>query len=627
MEGLVVSALDGVRKLYNAFKDYKVAASEAEDLAHRLSMLDSMLQRVPTDDDSIRTPLERVAQTVDNSYSAIMERLQPKKGIWRKVKELASSAADRQAFSEIAWEIFHATSDLNMALTLDNRHDLRRIREILENKELINEQMVKQFLALVAVNYENEPINPKKENESDDEDMTWGMSSIRRYSLDDLIWEDGEGPTRDSPERCLIRKGGFGSVYRAKLRGVGDVAVKNLNIDPNELKGKRYKEFKRECVLLHRASTNPNVVSFFGIVKTKDSIGLVTDLAKGGSLFAAMNEEDHEYWSDLPTALKLKALLDLLVAVNWMHSLGLVHADLKPQNILLAEEMEDASVPPSLWVSDFGLAHTTRTIKTSRGSALCPKGEGPTGGTLGFMAPETLSRSETTKESDIFSLSVTLWSALSGEEPFKGVVDAQQYLLQLKNEGLRPNLDQLSRDVPTNIVKILQQGWSFDADQRPTIETMLNEWSGEATQAIYATLGAVYQVEEAAKTQDFARVHDLKSSVNDRDATGNTALHRLIQAGNESVFDAVEWLLIDEDLPFDVDIQNEEGKTILHLAVEGAHVDLADTICARSPDPTLKDGAGRSVSSFLQTCGETTELYQRIYMEYRRGIFGHETEP
>eukprot|EP01138_Halocafeteria_seosinensis_P006044 gb/GECG01006178.1/.p1 GENE.gb/GECG01006178.1/~~gb/GECG01006178.1/.p1 ORF type:complete len:216 (+),score=16.42 gb/GECG01006178.1/:1-648(+) len=204
---------------------------------------------------------------------------------------------------------------------------------------------------------------------------------------------------------------------------------------------------------------------------------MVMDLAKGGLLFSLLKGE-HDYWRNLPLNLKMHSLTGVVSAVSYMHSMGCIHADLKPQNLLLASKMEDRLSEPTFWVSDFGLAATTNTVTTSMGSAFNPPREGSNTCVIpGYMAPETILDSEITEQSGVFSLASTLWSALSSDIPFRRVADILDYKPQLIENGKRPSLSELPGGVPDSICKLLEKAWMHNPSGRPLLTSFwTNGW-------------------------------------------------------------------------------------------------------------------------------------------------------
>lgn len=161
---------------------------------------------------------------------------------------------------------------------------------------------------------------------------------------------NGEKACPENLRKSLINAGEIGYVCKAKIEHVGDVALRILDVSPGQMKGNKCKKFKQECRLLPRASRHRHVVRFFGIVYEPDVdvVGLVTDWARGGSLYDALKGTGHHFWIDLPTRVKLHSLSGIVSALCCMHSAGVIHANLKPQNVMLADEMMDSKSIPTL---------------------------------------------------------------------------------------------------------------------------------------------------------------------------------------------------------------------------------------------------------------------------------------
>jgi len=301
------------------------------------------------------------------------------------------------------------------------------------------------------------------------------LAGVPRVSWEDLVWPDGMSPTPEDPGRHLIARGGFGTVYQALLVGLGSVAVKVLDME-GRIPAKRLKQVGSECRSQLRASSHPHVASFVGLA-LDDATGrmaLVSHLAEGGSLYDAMMEEPTDAWARLSPVSKLRSLLGPVSAVAHMHSIGVVHGDVKPGNVLLARPVEGDKAP-ECWVCDFGLARTVGAVRSSVRRSVMTSGVAAEGGTVRYMAPETSVRNEVVPGSDVFSLGLVLWSGLTGEEAFEGVWDAAAYAALVGERGLRPDLTMLPAGCPAGLSGVLGRCWCADPSARPTCAELVDE--------------------------------------------------------------------------------------------------------------------------------------------------------
>jgi eukaryotic-like serine/threonine-protein kinase len=197
--------------------------------------------------------------------------------------------------------------------------------------------------------------------------------------------------------RQVLGHGGMGLVYRAYDTVVRrEVAVKTiLDIpDPASLQ-----LFYKECDVLASMS-HPNIVEIFDIGEFeedgKNKPYFVMPLLPGTTLDTFIRKSSHRLTVERTVEIISQTCRGLQAA----HERGLVHRDLKPSNIFV---MEDDSVK----IIDFGVAHMTDTH--TRGQK----------GTLVYMSPEQIEMKALSAASDIFSLSVVCYEALTGRQPFQ----------------------------------------------------------------------------------------------------------------------------------------------------------------------------------------------------------------
>lgn len=228
----------------------------------------------------------------------------------------------------------------------------------------------------------------------------------------------------------LVGQGQFGQVYCAVHRKTNQlVALKHINRErlPTHL-------FLRELRFL-LSLEHPHLVSCHTLEHTATGRQLVLDYCEGGTLRSIMEQE---------IQLSLQEILTLteavLSALEHAHSQGIVHCDIKPENILL-------SLTPDGWwpkVSDFGIARLRQDLdKTYTGAT----------GSPAYMAPERF-YAQHAEASDLYAVSIVLYELLLGERPFSG---SHQQLMQAHLNYVVEIPETLPADLRSLLTKGLQK--------------------------------------------------------------------------------------------------------------------------------------------------------------------------
>jgi eukaryotic-like serine/threonine-protein kinase len=232
--------------------------------------------------------------------------------------------------------------------------------------------------------------------------------------------------------------GSFGAVYRALDTELDrEVAVKVLRagrLARTEDVERFLREARSAAQLKH-----PGIVSLYHADRTPDGVSyLVEELVRGQTL------ADRFTTGPMDPRAAAELLAQVAEALDAAHKLGVIHRDVKPSNIIL-----DADGKPH--VTDFGLAKWEAEDVT-----MTPEGE--VLGTPAYMSPEQ-ARGESHKvgaASDVYSLGVVLYEALTGERPFRG--SRRMLLLQVLQDEPRPPRrlnDKVPRDLETICLKAL----------------------------------------------------------------------------------------------------------------------------------------------------------------------------
>lgn len=197
--------------------------------------------------------------------------------------------------------------------------------------------------------------------------------------------------------RSIMGSGATGTVYAAVDTTVGQkVAIKLLHPD---LRDTRTRERLRREVRASRPG-HSNIVSVFDLFETGDHLFLSMELVEGRSLRSRLEKE-----GPIPIDRVIAIGRQMASALDHLHAKGLVHRDVKPGNILLAN---DGTVK----LCDMGLARPLEQGVTVTETEMVV-------GTPNYMAPEQATGAELTGASDIYGLGLTLYQALTGEIPLK----------------------------------------------------------------------------------------------------------------------------------------------------------------------------------------------------------------
>jgi hypothetical protein len=213
----------------------------------------------------------------------------------------------------------------------------------------------------------------------------------------------------------LLGRGGMGAVYNATdLRLQREVAVKILS---GSMFGnvRALRRFEREAQAAARLR-HPNIVTVhdYGVLSTEGAY-IVMEHISGETLGTRLKREPQ-----IPPIVAAELFEQLLEGVKAAHQAGIVHRDLKSENILLATNQAGQM---RVYVVDFGLAKLTQQMTADResnsGTAMVTT-PGAVIGTFGYMSPEQLTAGVVDERADIFSIGVMVVEVITGGRPFDG---------------------------------------------------------------------------------------------------------------------------------------------------------------------------------------------------------------
>jgi len=233
----------------------------------------------------------------------------------------------------------------------------------------------------------------------------------------------------------LIGRGGMGDVFKGRDQRTGDlVAIKALHQHIVSDNPDIVDRFRREGEAL-RQLDHPNIVKLLDTVEENDRHYLVMEYVSGGSLRDLMDDQ-----GQLPIDAVLNVALDLADALTRAHRMNVIHRDIKPDNVLLAEDGT-----PRL--TDFGVAHMgDRTRLTETGSVI---------GTYAYLSPEACEGQELDARTDIWSFGIMLFEMIAGRPPFQAAGTAA-ILTAILNKPA-PDLKRLRPSTPDALVNLIRQ--------------------------------------------------------------------------------------------------------------------------------------------------------------------------
>jgi serine/threonine protein kinase len=245
----------------------------------------------------------------------------------------------------------------------------------------------------------------------------------------------------------LLGKGGMGEVYRARdLRLNRQVAIKLLPADiaSPAARGRFQQEAQTASSLNH-----PHILTVFEAGEWEDRQYLVTELVEGGTLKNWVRAEK-------PTRRQIVELLigvaDGLAAA---HAAGILHRDIKPDNILVAKGGYAK-------LADFGLAKLDDRAAPHAATQIGVVTQmGVIVGTIGYMSPEQASGKPLDARSDIFSFGVVLYEVLGGRPPFAGATD-----LEVLQRIISASPPALGDDVPPALRNVVEKALEKDPSDR-----------------------------------------------------------------------------------------------------------------------------------------------------------------
>jgi eukaryotic-like serine/threonine-protein kinase len=251
----------------------------------------------------------------------------------------------------------------------------------------------------------------------------------------------------------LLGRGGMGAVYLARdLRLDRPVALKVLPAEfasQVELRARFLRETRTAASFSH-----PNIVPVFSIEEHDDLLAFAMGYVEGESVADLVKRAGPMSVRDV-----VRMLQDVGYALAYAHGRGVVHRDIKPDNIMIERATGRALV------MDFGISRSIDTSAIAVGTSAGLTRVGEVVGTPEFMSPEQASGDQIDGRSDLYSLGLTAFFALTGRLAITGE-NTQKVLVKQLTEAV-PQMASQRRDVPTALAALIDQCVMKDAAERP----------------------------------------------------------------------------------------------------------------------------------------------------------------
>ncbi|GGM53657.1 Stk1 family PASTA domain-containing Ser/Thr kinase [Microbacterium saperdae] len=243
--------------------------------------------------------------------------------------------------------------------------------------------------------------------------------------------------------RARIARGGMATVYVATdLRLERRIALKvmHAHLSDDSAFQSRFIQEARSAARL----ADPHVVNVFDQGQDGELAYLVMEYLPGITLRELLREQKR-----LTIPQTITIMDAVLAGLSAAHRAGIVHRDVKPENVLLAEDGR-------IKIGDFGLARAT-TANTATGQQLL--------GTIAYLAPELVTRGTADARSDIYALGIMLYEMLVGEQPYKGEQPMQIAFQHATESVPRPSVRNPA--VPEQLDELVLWATEKSPDERP----------------------------------------------------------------------------------------------------------------------------------------------------------------
>ena len=240
----------------------------------------------------------------------------------------------------------------------------------------------------------------------------------------------------------LIGSGGMANVYKALCHRLNRYDAVKIMRDETAANTELRRRFRAESQAVAMLS-HPNIVSVYDVSHSDDVEYIVMELIDGITLKQYLQKK-----SVLDPAEVLDFTIQTAKALEHAHSKGIIHRDIKPQNIML---LKDGMIK----VADFGIASLENTIEENNGETV---------GSVHYIAPEQARGEAPDARSDIYSLGIVMYEMLTGRLPYVGNSDVEVAVKHMNTDPVTPR--DIVPSIPEELERICLKAMNSNIDER-----------------------------------------------------------------------------------------------------------------------------------------------------------------
>lgn len=261
----------------------------------------------------------------------------------------------------------------------------------------------------------------------------------------------------------LIGSGGMANVYKALCHRLNRYDAVKIMRDETAANTELRRRFRAESQAVAMLS-HPNIVSVYDVSHSDDVEYIVMELIDGITLKQYLQKK-----SVLDPSEVLDFTIQTAKALEHAHSKGIIHRDIKPQNIML---LKDGMIK----VADFGIASLENTVEENNGETI---------GSVHYIAPEQARGEAPDARSDIYSLGIVMYEMLTGRLPYVGNSDVEVAVKHMNTDPVTPR--DIVPSIPEELERICLKAMNSNIDERyQTASEMLADLEQYKAQSLAA---------------------------------------------------------------------------------------------------------------------------------------------